>query len=158
MLLVLLRTEPSFYYLVRWPREQLCTTHSRRSPSTSKLSIVRSRSIQCPQRNPFLILSGGCKVDIPGLGARDGEKLTKQAAMDAIADAIKKFGKNGRAVLVGHSMGGFLAMQFGSEHPEMTAGLVLSGCASESSGVGSAAIYGAMGAVYKVFVAFLPDS
>jgi pimeloyl-ACP methyl ester carboxylesterase len=96
-------------------------------------------------------------VDLPGLGAREDEKLSKTAAIDAIADVIKKFGKNGKAVLVGHSMGGYLAMQFGSEHPEMTAGLVLSGCASESSGVGSAAIYGAMGAVYKVFVPALSN-
>jgi pimeloyl-ACP methyl ester carboxylesterase len=50
----------------------------------------------------------------------------QQSAVEAILAAIDDVG--GRAVLVGHSLGGFLAITTAGRHPDKVAALVAGGC------------------------------
>jgi pimeloyl-ACP methyl ester carboxylesterase len=64
--------------------------------------------------------------DLPGHGKRRTERFTTHSAVEAILAAIDDVG--GRAVLVGHSLGGFLAIATASRHPDRVAALVAGGC------------------------------
>jgi pimeloyl-ACP methyl ester carboxylesterase len=65
------------------------------------------------------------RVDLPGFGASD---LPLTASMEAYADAVcavlNELGVP-RAVVVGHSMGGYTALAFAEHYPERLAGLGL---------------------------------
>ncbi|MCO1579599.1 alpha/beta hydrolase [Crossiella sp. SN42] len=63
--------------------------------------------------------------DLPGHGSRRGERFTVAGAVAAITDAVDDLG--GQAVLVGHSMGSYLALAAAAEHPERISELVLVG-------------------------------
>jgi pimeloyl-ACP methyl ester carboxylesterase len=66
-------------------------------------------------------------IDLPGFG--ESEPLgEEEASIDGYADAIARLaGETGldRLVIVGHSMGGYVALAFARRHPEMLAGLGL---------------------------------
>ncbi|MFD0360995.1 alpha/beta fold hydrolase [Nocardia sp. GCM10030253] len=64
-------------------------------------------------------------VDLPGHGARRGEQFTLAAAIDTVAEAVDNVG--GRAVVVGHSLGGYVSIAAAARHPERVAGLVVAG-------------------------------
>jgi pimeloyl-ACP methyl ester carboxylesterase len=64
-------------------------------------------------------------VDLPGFG--DSEPLPAPGAMESHVDtlvALLDALELGRVVLVGHSMGGLIALLFAQEHPDRLAGLV----------------------------------
>ncbi|MCK2236390.1 MULTISPECIES: alpha/beta fold hydrolase [unclassified Crossiella] len=74
-------------------------------------------------------LAGGTVVrapDLPGHGSRAAERFTVAGAVAVIRAAIDEVG--GRVVLVGHSLGGYLAIATAAEHPERVAELVPVGC------------------------------
>ncbi len=74
------------------------------------------------------------RVDQRGHGeseAPPGPYLRRDLASD-VAAVIQALG-SGRAVLVGHSMGGIVSMATALEHPDRVAGLVLIGTASQCS-------------------------
>jgi pimeloyl-ACP methyl ester carboxylesterase len=77
---------------------------------------------------PVAALADGCTAapDLPGHGARHTERFTTQGAVEAILAAIDDV--RGPAVLVGHSLGGFLAIATAGRHPERVAALVAGGC------------------------------
>jgi len=64
--------------------------------------------------------------DLPGHGSRRGEPFTLHASVAAVTQAIDAVG--GRAVLVGHSLGGFVAIATAAQHPEKVAALVGADC------------------------------
>ncbi|MFD0557645.1 pimeloyl-ACP methyl ester carboxylesterase [Stackebrandtia endophytica] len=64
-------------------------------------------------------------IDLPGHGTRDGEPFTMAAAIDATRTAVDALG--GRAVLVGASMGGYVAMAAAAAEPHRTVGVVAIG-------------------------------
>lgn len=64
--------------------------------------------------------------DLPGHGARRTERFEMDAAVAAVADAIDEVG--GEAVLVGHSLGGYVAIATAARHPARVAALVPVGC------------------------------
>jgi pimeloyl-ACP methyl ester carboxylesterase len=64
--------------------------------------------------------------DLPGHGTRRGERCTLDGAVEAVADAIDGLG--GRALVVGHSLGGYVGIATAARHPERVAGLVAIGC------------------------------
>lgn len=73
-------------------------------------------------------------IDLPGHGRRAGEPFAMEAAVAAVAEAIAAEVPSGRAVLVGLSLGGYVAIETAAAHPEMVAGLVLAGCSAEGFG------------------------
>ncbi|MCX0271908.1 alpha/beta hydrolase [Nocardia zapadnayensis] len=63
--------------------------------------------------------------DLPGHGARRGERFTMPAAIDSVRAAVDTVG--GRALVVGHSLGGYVAVAAAAELGERVAGLVVAG-------------------------------
>ena len=65
-------------------------------------------------------------LDLPGHGISvvRGQTHTMEWLADVVADALAALGI-GRCTLVGHSMGGYVALAFCERHPEMLDGLVL---------------------------------
>lgn len=65
-------------------------------------------------------------LDLPGHGISvvQGETHTMEFLADTVADALKALGIP-RCTLVGHSMGGYVALAFCERHPEMLDGVVL---------------------------------
>jgi pimeloyl-ACP methyl ester carboxylesterase len=70
--------------------------------------------------------------DLPGHGARHAERFTIDGAVETIVAAIDSVG--GRAVLVGHSLGGFMAIATAGRHPDRVAALVAGGCTARPQG------------------------
>ena len=67
-------------------------------------------------------------VDLPGHGAYLGEPFSLAGARATIADAVDQLG--GRVLLVGLSLGGYLAVDFTARHPTQVAGLVAAACST----------------------------
>ncbi len=72
-------------------------------------------------------------VDLPGHGRLADRRFTVAGAADAVADAIETAG-GGHAVVVGLSLGGYVAMDLAARRPELVRGLVLSGATAEPVG------------------------
>ncbi|MEU9124020.1 alpha/beta hydrolase [Streptomyces sp. NPDC048506] len=79
--------------------------------------------------------------DLPGHGARRGEPFTMPGAVAAVAEAVDELG--GRAMVVGLSLGGYVAMATAGSHPERVAGLVAMGCTALPRGLFGATYRGA---------------
>ena len=65
-------------------------------------------------------------LDLPGHGVSEvvGEVHSMEFLADVVADVLRQQGVE-RATIVGHSMGGYVAMAFVERHPEMVEGLVM---------------------------------
>ena len=65
-------------------------------------------------------------LDLPGHGISvvTGEEHPMEFLADTVADGLRELGIE-RCTLVGHSMGGYVALAFCERHPEMLDGLVL---------------------------------
>lgn len=74
-------------------------------------------------------------VDLPGHGERGGDPWSIEAARAGVIAAIEAEVPCGRAVLVGLSLGGFVAIEVADAAPDRVAGLVLAGCSGEALGV-----------------------
>jgi pimeloyl-ACP methyl ester carboxylesterase len=77
-------------------------------------------------------------VDLPGHGALGGEPFRVDAAVELIRATIDAEVPSGRAVLVGLSLGGYMAIDTAERYPERVAGLVLAGCSAEAIGPSAA--------------------
>jgi pimeloyl-ACP methyl ester carboxylesterase len=73
-------------------------------------------------------------MDLPGHGSIADRPFTLAAGADELARVIEVAGA-GRAVVVGLSLGGYVAMDLASRRPELIRGLVLSGATQEPVGV-----------------------
>jgi pimeloyl-ACP methyl ester carboxylesterase len=78
-------------------------------------------------------------VDLPGHGTRSGERFTLDGAADVVAAAIREGSADGRAVVVGLSLGGYVAMVLAARDPECVRGMVLAGATAEPVGIRSVA-------------------
>ena len=65
-------------------------------------------------------------VDLPGHGARLDEEFTLDGAVDTVRAGVDAVG--GRALVVGLSLGGYVAIAHAARHPEQVAGLVAAAC------------------------------
>ena len=72
-------------------------------------------------------------VDLPGHGALRDERFTLDSAAAQVAQVIEA-AAGGRAVVVGLSLGGYVAMHLAAARPELVRGLVLSGSSAEPVG------------------------
>ena len=73
-------------------------------------------------------------IDLPAHGARADEPFTLEGSADVVAAAIRDHAKGGRAVVVGLSLGGYVAMALAAREPGPIRGLVLSGATAEPVG------------------------
>lgn len=86
-------------------------------------------------------------IDLPGHGVLAAQPFTIEGAIEVVRRAIEAEVPGGRAVLVGLSLGGYVAIDTAEAHPELVAGLVLAGCSGEA--------FGALATPFKVFRAML---
>ena len=77
-------------------------------------------------------------LDLPAHGARAREPFTLEAAATAVEAAIDAAG-GGRAVVVGHSLGGYVAMTVAERSPARVRGLVIAGATAELHGAAAVA-------------------
>ena len=89
-------------------------------------------------------------LDLPGHGTRADEPFTLDGAADILATTIREQAADGRAVVVGLSLGGYVAMVLAAREPERVRGLVLAGATMEPVGVRSLA-YRALAVVLDRF-------
>ncbi|MDQ1122096.1 pimeloyl-ACP methyl ester carboxylesterase [Microbacterium trichothecenolyticum] len=79
-------------------------------------------------------------VDLPGHGSRLGEVFTLDEAFATIDRAVRDAATRGPVLLVGHSMGGLLSIEYvGREEPPPVAAFIAASCTSIPRGVGLAA-------------------
>lgn len=76
-------------------------------------------------------------IDLPAHGTRAGEPFTLDGAADIVAATIREHAADGRAVIVGLSLGGYVAMVVAARHPDCVRGLVLAGATAEPVGARS---------------------
>jgi pimeloyl-ACP methyl ester carboxylesterase len=67
-------------------------------------------------------------LDLPGHGSQLDGRFTLDAAVDAVRDGVDRLG--GRALVVGLSLGGYVAVEHRARHPEQSAGLVAASCST----------------------------
>ncbi|MEU9484623.1 alpha/beta fold hydrolase [Streptomyces decoyicus] len=77
--------------------------------------------------------------DLPGHGNRRGELFSIPGAVAAVTAAVDELG--GRALLVGLSLGGYVALATAGAHPDRVLGVVAMGCTALPRGL--------FGAVYR---------
>jgi non-heme chloroperoxidase len=79
-------------------------------------------------------------VDLPGHGSRRDEPFTLDEAFATIDRAVQDAAARGPVLLVGHSMGGLLSIEYaGATEPPPLAGFVAASCTAIPRGLGLAA-------------------
>lgn len=87
--------------------------------------------------------------DLPGHGRAARVPFTVDVAAARVAELIAAEGHGGRAILVGLSLGGYVAMAVAAGWPERVAGLAISGATAEPVGLRSLA-YRGLAAAFSV--------
>jgi pimeloyl-ACP methyl ester carboxylesterase len=72
-------------------------------------------------------------MDLPGHGSLRSEPFHLEQAVEQIAQTIDAAAR-GRALLVGLSLGGYVAIEFGARYPQKAAGLVIASASVEPRG------------------------
>ena len=80
--------------------------------------------------------------DLPGHGRAATIPFTIDSAAEGVAEVIERDAHGGRAILVGLSLGGYVAMAVAARWPDRIAGLAISGATAEPVGVRSLAYRG----------------
>jgi pimeloyl-ACP methyl ester carboxylesterase len=76
-------------------------------------------------------------VNLPGHGSRMAEEFTIDGAFATIDDAVRDAATRGPVLLVGHSMGGLLCIEYaGAEDRPPVAGFIAASCTSIPRGLG----------------------
>ena len=73
-------------------------------------------------------------VDLPGHGALSHVSFRLDDAVTTIAEVISREARNARAIVIGISLGGYVAMEFAARYPEKVAGLVIVSATVEPRG------------------------
>jgi pimeloyl-ACP methyl ester carboxylesterase len=77
-------------------------------------------------------------VDLPGHGRRSGERFTLDRCVEVVQEAVVS-GAEAPVVVVGHSLGGYVALLHAARHSADLAGVVLAGASADPVGAGAAA-------------------
>ncbi|HVB87225.1 MAG TPA: alpha/beta fold hydrolase [Candidatus Dormibacteraeota bacterium] len=72
-------------------------------------------------------------MDLPGHGALRSEPFHVEQAVEQIAQVVDQ-AANGRALIVGISLGGYVVVEFGARYPQKAAGLVIASACVEPRG------------------------
>src|SRR5487761_653337 len=72
-------------------------------------------------------------LDLPGHGPLRDQRFSLDDSVAEIAEVIERQA-NGRALIVGLSLGGYIAMEFGARHSQKAAGLVIASATVEPRG------------------------
>ena len=94
---------------------------------------VVSRKMWLPQVRGLSDAYRVIAPDLPGHGGRSDEPFTFAAASQALADLIER-DTSGRALVVGASLGGYVAIDLAHRFPERVSGLVLAGASRNFMG------------------------
>ena len=95
-------------------------------------------------------------VDLPGHGSAADLPFTVDGAAERVAAIVAEEAHGGRAILVGLSLGGFVAMTVAARWPERVAGLAISGASGEPRGIRSLG-YRLLGAIFQYLPVRLMD-
>ncbi|WP_408957764.1 alpha/beta fold hydrolase [Natrinema sp. 74] len=88
-----------------------------------------TRTMWLPQRRGLSDQFHVAAPDLPGHGARADEPFRMAPAIDVLEEALETH-TDGSAVLVGLSLGGYVATEYAYRNPDAVDGLVLSGCSA----------------------------
>jgi pimeloyl-ACP methyl ester carboxylesterase len=72
-------------------------------------------------------------VDLPGHGSLRDQQFHVEGAVDHLAAVVDQ-AANGHAIVVGLSLGGYIAIEFGARYPQKAAGLVIASASVEPRG------------------------
>jgi pimeloyl-ACP methyl ester carboxylesterase len=81
-------------------------------------------------------------VDLPGHGRRVDEDFTLARCVEVVDEAVDAAPPGAPVVLVGHSLGGYVAMAYAEQRASRLDGLVLAGCSATPTGPGAAVYRG----------------
>ncbi len=95
---------------------------------------MMGRSVWWPQVRALSDRFRCITVDQPGHGSRQDQKFTLDIAVANVLEALESEA-GGRAVLVGLSLGGYVAMTVAARHPTKVRGLVIAGSTREPAGL-----------------------
>lgn len=76
--------------------------------------------------------------DLPAHGTRRDEAFTWERALEVVGESVEGGVAGVPVVLVGHSLGGYLAMAYAAAHPQRLSGLGLLGSSAVPAGPGAA--------------------
>jgi pimeloyl-ACP methyl ester carboxylesterase len=106
----------------------------RRNPAILFLHGIRlGRDIWAPHARILAPRYHVVTVDLPGHGVLAHQDFSITSVRDVITNAIENVCTS-PPLIVGYSLGGYVAMEYAANNPERTAGLVLAGCASDYEG------------------------
>lgn len=113
------------------------TFDSAGSASTPAIVLIHgsvvTRKMWLPQLRGLSDTFHVIAPDLPGHGALAEMPFTFATAAQTLADLIRHEA-NGRALVAGLSLGGYIAMELARRSPELVSGLVLSGCSLNFDG------------------------
>lgn len=92
-----------------------------------------TRAMWLPQMQSLADSYRVVAIDLPGHGVLARQHFSLDAAVERISYVIRRE-SGGPALLVGLSLGGFVAMIFAHQHPTALAGLALAGCSVSFTG------------------------
>src|SRR5690554_6587997 len=92
-------------------------------------------------------------IDLPGHGSALDETLTMPSALTSVEECLTELAPNGKVIIVGWGLGGYVAMKYAALNSEQVVGLVLGGCGTEQFGGKSQFYSGILQAMCRV----IPD-
>ncbi|QFG69280.1 alpha/beta fold hydrolase [Ornithinimicrobium pratense] len=106
---------------------------------TRALILLHGTRMSRRQWRPYEELLTGLPLvarDLPGHGERAGEEFTREAALATVEEAVAEARSigDGKPVLAGHSLGGYLGAMWAAQHPHDLGALVLIGATADPAG------------------------